>query len=77
MSCASLAKDRPSPPFAAALLSIILFDCRAAAALASPANCQERLDPLVARLRALAGIENAFGPADQPLYPAALPWQER
>ena len=34
-------------------------------------------DNLVARLRALSGMENAFGPEFQPLYHAALPWYER
>jgi predicted esterase len=49
----------------------------AASSPASPEPWQERHDHLVARLRAVAGMENAFGPAYQPLYHAALPWYER
>ena len=49
----------------------------AAAGFASSADWQQQHDDLVARLRALAGKESAFGPEYQPLYHAALPWYER
>jgi hypothetical protein len=49
----------------------------AATGLCNPSDWQQQHDSLVARLRALAGTESAFGPAYQPLYHAALPWYER
>jgi len=47
-----------------------------ASILAAPPGWQARHDLLVARLRALAGKADAFGPAWLPVYQAALPWYE-
>jgi pimeloyl-ACP methyl ester carboxylesterase len=49
--------------------------CRAADASA-PRDWQATHDQLVQRLRGVAGRENAFGSAYQPLYHAAIPWYE-
>lgn len=57
---------------------MILVSCQTVArGLGASASWQERHDQLVARLRALNPKEDAFGPAYQPLYHAALPWYER
>jgi predicted esterase len=77
MSCVAFALPRHPPLLAIALLSIVLVSAGPAASRASPATWQETHDRLVTRLRADAGMENAFGPAYQPLYHAALPWYER
>ncbi len=68
----------PTPSTAPARIFLaILLSCRiAASALGAPASWQERHDRLVARLHALGKMEDAFGPAYQPLYHAALPWYE-
>ena len=62
---------------AKALLLLLLFNCLSAVAFGGTAIWQEQHDQLVARLRALAKKEDAFGPAYRPLYHAALPWYER
>jgi hypothetical protein len=48
-----------------------------AVAAAETVSWQAQHDQLVARLRALAGKEGAFGPAYQPIYHAALTWYEQ
>ncbi|HVU23784.1 MAG TPA: hypothetical protein VHE13_06635 [Opitutus sp.] len=45
--------------------------------IAAADDWQARHDSLVARLRALAAVEDKWGPAWQPIYHAALPWYER
>jgi alpha/beta hydrolase fold len=59
-------------------LSAALIFCGAVRAADAPApeGWQATHDRLVQRLRSLAGKENAFGPAYQPLYHAAIPWYE-
>jgi pimeloyl-ACP methyl ester carboxylesterase len=56
----------------------LLLACPTAGAADStlPPTWQDRHDQLVHRLRHLAKMEGAFGPAYQPLYQAALPWYE-
>ena len=68
----------PTPSSAPArVLLLLLLSCQfAASGLGASPSWQERHDQLVARLRALTKMEDAFGPAYQPLYHAALPWYE-
>jgi pimeloyl-ACP methyl ester carboxylesterase len=59
------------------LLAILLPCCVARADDdTAPGTWKTRHDLLVVRLRNLISKENAFGPAYQPLYRAAIPWYE-
>jgi len=66
-----------SSVLATALRVIVLTWVGATACFGDAPSWQARHDQLVARLRALAGREDAFGPAYRPLYRAALPWYEQ
>jgi hypothetical protein len=68
-----------SPPVSRtwSLLAALVICGAASAADNAPSSAwQEKHDQLVLRLRNLASRENAFGPAYQPLFHAALPWYE-
>jgi pimeloyl-ACP methyl ester carboxylesterase len=69
---------KPLQASATRLLLLAVFSCCTvrAAELPAPAAWKETHDALVVRLRNVALKENAFGPAYQPLYHAAIPWYE-
>jgi pimeloyl-ACP methyl ester carboxylesterase len=67
----------PSAPRTASLLAFLALCAGACGAdTVPPAGWQEARDQLVQRLVRLRPKEDAFGPAFQPLYHAALPWYE-
>jgi pimeloyl-ACP methyl ester carboxylesterase len=73
MSSAFFSLPRSAAFFVFAISGCLLVPTRAAAT----ADWQAQHAGLVARLRALAANEGAFGDVYQPLYHAALPWYEQ
>jgi pimeloyl-ACP methyl ester carboxylesterase len=60
-----------------ALLLFMMFGQPSTKCLGAAGGWHDQHDQLVARLRALADKEGAFGPAYRPLYHAALGWYEQ
>lgn len=67
---------RPLRASATILLFVICLGRAQSAETLTPAAWKERHDQLVERLKSLVNKEDAYGPAYEPLYHAAIPWYE-